>query len=230
MTLKDIQIGESVKIVAVGGDGALRQHFLDMGVIQEAVVTVEKLAPMGDPMELLIHGYELTIRLDDAAKIEVVPFKKEKKEKKQNKNKETRNHPGLGEGGIYHDKKNETPLDNDTILTFALVGNQNSGKTTLFNSLTGANQHVGNFPGVTVERKDGAIKGHSNTLVVDLPGIYSMSPYSNEELVSRDFVLKEKPCAIINIVDASNIERNLYLTMQAWGVASSRVVLALRLM
>lgn len=214
MTLKDIQIGESVKIVAVGGDGALRQHFLDMGVIPEAVVTVEKLAPMGDPMELLIHGYELTIRLDDAAKIEVVPFKNEKKEKKQNKNKETRNHPGLGEGGIYHDKKNETPLDDDTILTFALVGNQNSGKTTLFNSLTGANQHVGNFPGVTVERKDGAIKGHSNTLVVDLPGIYSMSPYSNEELVSRDFVLKEKPCAIINIVDASNIERNLYLTMQ----------------
>ncbi|MBQ6554890.1 MAG: ferrous iron transport protein B [Firmicutes bacterium] len=217
MTIKDLKIGESAKITKVGGEGALRQHFLDMGVIPGAEVTLVKLAPMGDPMELMIHGYELTLRLDDADKIDVERIEKatanevqpaEKEQKKQSE------HPGLGEEGKYHDKATETPLPDNETLTFALVGNQNCGKTTLFNCLTGANQHVGNFPGVTVERKDGVIKGYPKTLVTDLPGIYSMSPYSSEEIVSRDFVLKEKPRAIINIVDASNIERNLYLTMQ----------------
>lgn len=214
MTLKEVEIGKSCVITRVGGEGALRQHFLDMGVIPGAEVTVVKYAPMGDPVELLIHGYSLTLRLDDAAKIDVDPISEKEiiteKEKKANRSV----HPGLGEGGKFHPKGSGDPLPDGTILTFALVGNQNSGKTTLFNQLTGSNQHVGNFPGVTVDRKDGAIQGHPNTLVTDLPGIYSMSPYSKEEIVSRDFVIIDKPKAIINIVDATNIERNLYLTMQ----------------
>ncbi len=214
MTIKDLKIGESARILTVGGEGALRQHFLDMGVIPGAEVTLVKLAPLGDPMELRIHGYELTLRLDDAAKIDIEHIEKSAESKTAPLPKMSSEHPGLGEDGRYHDKAHETPLPDDEMLTFALVGNQNSGKTTLFNCLTGANQHVGNFPGVTVERKDGVIKGYPKTLVTDLPGIYSMSPYSSEELVSRDFVLNEKPRAIINIVDASNIERNLYLTMQ----------------
>ncbi|MBE5958232.1 MAG: ferrous iron transport protein B [Lachnospiraceae bacterium] len=219
MTLKDLQIGECANILSVGGEGALRQHFLDMGVIPGAEVSIVKYAPMGDPMELLIHGYKLTLRLDDAAQIEVSPIKSDETGKnisstKTKEKKSHTSHPGLGEGGKYHAKGSGDPLPPDTLLTFALVGNQNCGKTTLFNQLTGSNQHVGNFPGVTVDRKDGPIRGHKNTLVTDLPGIYSMSPYSNEEIVSRDFVLKEKPKAIINIVDAMNIERNLYLTMQ----------------
>ncbi len=222
MTLRDIEIGRSAVIESVGGDGALRQHFLDMGMIPGACVTVVKFAPMGDPVELMIHGYELTLRLDDAAKIGVRPLSDneaadEKKaaavEESGSKNKKSV-HPGLGEIGKSHPEVNTEPLPEGTLLTFALVGNQNCGKTTLFNQLTGANQHVGNFPGVTVDRKDGTIKGHPDTLVTDLPGIYSMSPYSNEEIVSRNFVLSEKPKAIINIVDATNIERNLYLTMQ----------------
>ena len=212
MTLKDLPIGKSAVITKVGGQGALRQHFLDMGVIPGAMVTVMKLAPMGDPMELRIHGYELTLRLADADQIEINELfgtieVEEKKHKKVV-------HPGLGEGGKYHSKENEHPLSDDAILTYALVGNQNCGKTTLFNQLTGSNQHVGNFPGVTVDRKDGVIKGHPNTRITDLPGIYSMSPYSSEEIVSRNFVLDNHPSAIINIVDATNIERNLYLTMQ----------------
>ena len=214
MTLKDLKVGESAVITRVGGEGALRQHFLDMGVIPGAETTVVKFAPMGDPMELQIHGYELTLRLADAGEIEVTPIK-------ERTNKHTRvqeirpsAHPGLGEDGKYHHKEDGQPLPEGTLLTFALVGNQNCGKTTLFNQLTGANQHVGNFPGVTVDRKDGAIKGYPNTLVTDLPGIYSMSPYSSEEIVSRNFVLNDKPRAIINIIDATNIERNLYLSMQ----------------
>jgi len=214
MTLKDLEIGKTAVITKTGGDGALRQHFLDMGVIPGAEVTLVKYAPMGDPIEVMIHGYALTLRLDDAAKIEVEPIteSREKEEKKRSFSKTV--HPSLGEGGKFHPKGSGDPLPEGTTLTFALVGNQNCGKTTLFNQLTGANQHVGNFPGVTVDRKDGVIKGHPNTLVTDLPGIYSMSPYSNEEIVSRNFVLHEKPKAIINIVDATNIERNLYLTMQ----------------
>ena len=213
MTLNELKPGHSAVIETVGGEGALRQHFLDMGVIPGTEVTVVKLAPMGDPMELRIHGYELTLRLADAEKIEIVPVSREelKEEKKTQRSPE---HPGLGEEGRFHPKGSGDPLPEGTKLTFALVGNQNSGKTTLFNQLTGSNQHVGNFPGVTVDRKDGVIRGHSDTLVTDLPGIYSMSPYSSEELVSRDFVLREHPKAIINIVDATNIERNLYLTMQ----------------
>ena len=213
MKLNALHPGQSAIVEAVGGEGALRQHFLDMGVIPGTEVTVVKLAPMGDPMELRIHGYELTLRLADAEKIEIVPVSREelKEEKKTQRSPE---HPGLGEEGRFHPKGSGDPLPESTKLTFALVGNQNSGKTTLFNQLTGSNQHVGNFPGVTVDRKDGVIRGHSDTLVTDLPGIYSMSPYSSEELVSRDFVLREHPKAIINIVDATNIERNLYLTMQ----------------
>ncbi len=214
MTLNNLEIGKTAVINAVGGEGALRQHFLDMGMIPGTEVTVVKLAPMGDPMELQIHGYELTIRMDDAKKIQITPMEKgmiDKSKKTSNKKIE---HPGLGEAGKYHQPGDGNPLPEGTKLTFALVGNQNCGKTTLFNQLTGANQHVGNFPGVTVDRKDGAIKGYPNTIVTDLPGIYSMSPYSNEEIVSRNFVLQEKPTAIINIVDATNIERNLYLTMQ----------------
>ncbi len=213
MTLKELKTGESAVILSVGGEGALRQHFLDMGVIPGAELTLVKLAPMGDPMELRIHGYELTLRLDDAEKIEIKPIIKEPSEESE-RERYHREHPGLGEEGKYHNKADEKALPESEVLTFALVGNQNCGKTTLFNRLTGMNQHVGNFPGVTVERKDGAIRGYPNTLVTDLPGIYSMSPYSSEELVSRDFVLKQKPKAIINIIDASNIERNLYLTMQ----------------
>ena len=239
MTLRDLQIGESAVIKLVGGQGALRQHFLDMGVIPGAVVTVVKFAPMGDPVELMIHGYELTLRLADAEQIEVervdenipgtVPAGPGSAGKDIKKSSGKAEHPGLGEGGKYHPKGSGTPLPAGTRLTFALVGNQNSGKTTLFNQLTGANQHVGNFPGVTVDRKDGAIKGHPETLITDLPGIYSMSPYSSEELVSRNFVLDEKPKAIINIVDATNIERNLYLTMQLLEMEVP-VVVALNMM
>ncbi len=214
MTLKDLAIGKSAVITAVGGEGALRQHFLDMGMIPGAEVTVVKLAPMGDPMELQIHGYELTIRIADAEKINIIPIDlTEKKESITAAIKEME-HPGLGETGKYHSAKDEEVLPEGTKLTFALIGNQNCGKTTLFNQLTGSNQHVGNFPGVTVDRKDGVIKGYPNTVVTDLPGIYSMSPYTSEEIVSRNFVLQEKPTAIINIVDATNIERNLYLSMQ----------------
>ena len=217
MTLKNLTDGQTAKITFVGGDGALRQHFLDMGVIPGAEITFVKLAPMGDPIEFSIHGYELTLRVDDADKIECEVVEKTDFDKEaviSPKQKEKTEHPGLGEGGRYHSKEHANPLPKDEKLTFALVGNQNCGKTTLFNQLTGANQHVGNFPGVTVDRKDGVIKGYENTLVTDLPGIYSMSPYTNEEIVSRNFVLEEKPKAIINIVDATNIERNLYLTMQ----------------
>ena len=214
MTLRELKIGESAVVTQLGGEGALRQHFLDMGMIPGAEVTVQKMAPMGDPMELKIHGYELTLRLADAEKIEIEKIS-EKREHPLPKKKHFKwEHPGLGEGGKYHEKSSEHPLPDGTVLTYALVGNQNCGKTTLFNQLTGSNQHVGNFPGVTVDRKDGAIKGHPDTLVTDLPGIYSMSPYSSEEIVSRNFVLNEMPKAIINIVDATNIERNLYLTMQ----------------
>lgn len=214
MTLKEIAVGQSAVIQKVGGEGALRQHFLDMGVIPGAEVTVVKLAPMGDPMELQIHGYELTLRLADADNIQVMSIPERSRKYEGTKDTGKHHHPGLGEAGIYHSKKYETPLPEGTVLTYALVGNQNCGKTTLFNQLTGANQHVGNFPGVTVDRKDGAIKGYPKTCVTDLPGIYSMSPYSSEEIVSRNFVLEEKPRAIINIVDATNIERNMYLTMQ----------------
>lgn len=214
MTLKELEIGESAAIKTVGGSGALRQHFLDMGMIPGAEVTVVKLAPMGDPMELQIHGYELTLRLAEADQIEIEPIKKRSRAHEGKEYLKPSEHPGLGEDGKYHSKEDENPLPEGTTLTYALVGNQNCGKTTLFNQLTGSNQHVGNFPGVTVDRKDGSIKGYSNTDVTDLPGIYSMSPYSSEEIVSRNFVLNEKPKAIINIVDATNIHRNLYLTMQ----------------
>ncbi|MBQ3383852.1 MAG: ferrous iron transport protein B [Erysipelotrichaceae bacterium] len=215
MNLREIKIGQTVRITAVGSQGALRQHFLDMGVIPGAEVTLMKFAPLGDPMELRIHGYELTLRLADAANITVEEIAESREVKKADTFSTARTaHPGLGEEGKFHPKGSGNKLPDDEILTFALVGNQNSGKTTLFNQLTGANQHVGNFPGVTVDRKDGVIRGYKNTLITDLPGIYSMSPYSSEELVSRDFVIKEKPKAIINIVDVTNIDRNLYLTMQ----------------
>ena len=212
MTLKDLKQGQSAVITAVGGEGSLRQHFLDMGVIPGAEVTFVKLAPLGDPMQLRIHGYELTLRLDDASRISVSPIEKVTQPEERRRRRSV--HPGLGEEGRYHPKGSGDPLPDDEILTFALVGNQNCGKTTLFNQLTGSNRHVGNFPGVTVDRKDGVIKGYPNTLITDLPGIYSMSPYTGEEIVSRNFVLQEKAKAIINIVDATNIERNLYLTMQ----------------
>ena len=214
MTLKDLDMGNSAVICQVGGKGELRQHFLDMGIIPGAEVTVIKLAPLGDPMELQIHGYELTLRLAEAEQIEVEQIQKRSRSHDRIERVKNSVHPGLGEEGKYHIKENENPVPEGTKLTYALVGNQNCGKTTLFNQLTGANQHVGNFPGVTVDRKDGVIKGYPNTMVTDLPGIYSMSPYSSEEIVSRNFVLDEKPKAIINIVDATNIERNLYLTMQ----------------
>lgn len=214
MTLKNLKVGESAVITKVGGEGALRQHFLDMGVIPGAEVTVVKFAPMGDPMELQIHGYELTLRLAEAEQIDITPIEERTNPHSRINRIYATDHPGLGEDGKYHEKGDGEPLPENTLLTYALVGNQNCGKTTLFNQLTGANQHVGNFPGVTVDRKDGPIKGHPETLVTDLPGIYSMSPYSSEEIVSRNFVLDEKPKAIINIVDATNIERNLYLTMQ----------------
>lgn len=231
MTLKELKIGQSATVLSVGGEGALRQHFLDMGVIPGAEVTLVKYAPMGDPMELKIHGYELTLRLADAEKIEI--FKSDSSqsnaEKKNIRMRETHDHPGLGEGGRYHVKADEHPLPAEEKLTFALAGNQNCGKTTLFNQLTGANQHVGNFPGVTVDRKSGKIKEHDNTEITDLPGIYSMSPYSNEEIVTRQFIIDEKPKGIINIVDATNIERNLYLTMQLMEL-DIPMVLALNMM
>lgn len=215
MTLKELGIGRSAIVESVGGEGSLRQHFLDMGIIPGVEVTAVRFAPMGDPVELRIHGYELTMRLDEAEKIEISESQSTSTDERRIRNKKKKKeHPGLGEEGRFHSKEDENPLPDGALLSFALVGNQNSGKTTLFNQLTGANQHVGNFPGVTVDRKDGPIRKHENTVVVDLPGIYSMSPYSSEELVSRDFVLNEKPKAIINIVDATNIERNLYLTMQ----------------
>ncbi len=213
-TLKSVKAGESAVVVAVSGEGALRQHFLDMGLIPGTEVTVVKYAPMGDPVELMLHGYSLTLRLADADQIEVKDIGVRNNGGDSKRIKKKTHHPGLGEGGKFHPKGSGTPLPEGTTMTFALVGNQNSGKTTLFNRLTGSRQHVGNFPGVTVDRKDGAIKGHPDTLITDLPGIYSMSPYSSEEIVSRNFVLQEKPHAIINIVDATNIERNLYLTMQ----------------
>ena len=228
MTLKELQIGKSAIVEAVGGAGALRQHFLDMGLIPGAEVTLVKLAPMGDPMELRIHGYELTLRLDDAAQIIVTPTEKTPAVHAPVDGKMVE-HPGLGEGGKYHTKEGEHPLPEDKTLTFALAGNQNCGKTTLFNQLTGSNQHVGNFPGVTVDRKSGAIKGHPETEVTDLPGIYSMSPYSSEEIVTRQFIIGEKPTGIINIVDATNIERNLYLTMQLMEL-DIPMVLALNMM
>ena len=233
MKLNELSIGSTATILAVGGSGNLRQHFLDMGLIQGTEVTVVKYAPMGDPIELQIHGYELTIRLEDAQNIEISePHKPKKstvdeivaKTKKEKSLKQEKHHPGYGEGGRFHDKKEEDPLPDDVTLTFALVGNQNCGKTTLFNQLTGSKQHVGNFPGVTVDRKDGVIRGYENTLITDLPGIYSMSPYSSEEIVTREFVIREKPKGIINIVDATNIERNLYLTMQLLELGFPMVV------
>ena len=214
MNIKDLEIGKSAKITKVGGEGALRQHFLDMGLIPGAQITMIKFAPMGDPVEIKIHGYELTLRLADAEKIEIDKPYTIKTDNNIDTRKKDISHPGLGEGGKFHTKADENPLSDGTKLTFALAGNQNCGKTTLFNRLTGSNQHVGNFPGVTVDRKDGEIKNHADTLITDLPGIYSMSPYSNEEIVTRKFLLDEKPKGIINIIDASNIERNLYLTMQ----------------
>lgn len=229
MTLKELQIGKSAVVDTVGGSGALRQHFLDMGLIPGAEVTLVKLAPMGDPMELRIHGYELTLRLDDAAQIGITPTEKAPAISAFPADDKMVDHPGLGEGGKYHIKKGENPLPEDRTLTFALAGNQNCGKTTLFNQLTGSNQHVGNFPGVTVDRKSGAIKGHPETEVTDLPGIYSMSPYSSEEIVTRQFIIGEKPTGIINIVDATNIERNLYLTMQLMEL-DTPMVLALNMM
>ncbi|MCC8182766.1 MAG: fused ferrous iron transport protein A/B, partial [Clostridiales bacterium] len=228
MTLESLEIGKSAVIQTVGGEGALRQHILDMGLIPGVTVTMVKFAPMGDPLELRIHSYELTLRVADAKNIEIAEISEARKEPVQSQSKEM-DHPGLGEGGRYHSKADENPLPEGTVLTFALAGNQNCGKTTLFNQLTGASQHVGNFPGVTVDRKDGAIRGHEDTLVTDLPGIYSMSPYSSEELVTRNFVLNEHPCGIINIVDATNIERNLYLTMQLMEL-DTPMVLALNMM
>ena len=229
MTLKDLNIGETAVVGTVGGEGALRQHFLDMGLIPGEEVTLVKFAPMGDPMELSIHGYELTLRLDDAARIGVTLAKAPAAKKAAAESEKPVEHPGLGEGGRYHTKKGENPLPDGTTLTFALAGNQNCGKTTLFNQLTGSNQHVGNFPGVTVDRKSGAIRNNPNTEVTDLPGIYSMSPYTSEEIVTRQFIIGEKPTGIINIVDATNIERNLYLTMQLMGL-DTPMVLALNMM
>jgi len=239
MNLAELKTGHSAKILKVGGEGALRQHFLDMGVIPGAELKLEKLAPMGDPMELRIHGYELTLRLDDAKLIDIEEIEEKEPdtsafaEEKEGKKKKERRiiiaHPGLGEGGKYHVKADEDPLPDGTKLTFALAGNQNSGKTTLFNQLTGSNQHVGNFPGVTVDRKSGVIKNNPNTEITDLPGIYSMSPYTAEEIVSRQFILDEKPKGIINIVDATNIERNLYLTMQLMEL-NVPMVIALNMM
>ena len=226
MTIKDLPAGKSATILKVGGDGALRQHFLDMGLIQGAEVTVIKYAPMGDPVELRIHSYELTIRLSDAEQTEVSePYCIDNKAVENVKmNSIVKEHPGFGEGGRYHDKENENPLPDDEKLTFALVGNQNCGKTTLFNVLTGSNQHIGNFPGVTVDRKDGVIKGYPDTLITDLPGIYSMSPYTSEEIVTREFLLMDKPKGIINILDATNIERNLYLSMQLMELGIPMVI------
>ncbi len=232
MTLRELPIGRAAVVVSVGGEGALRQHFLDMGVIPGVEVTMVKYAPMGDPVELRIHGYELTLRLADAEKIVIEEEHEAEQEPRadlSNKIRKKAHHPGLGEGGRYHVKEDEHPLPEGEPLTFALAGNQNCGKTTLFNQLTGANQHVGNFPGVTVDRKDGSIKDRPNTLVTDLPGIYSLSPYTSEEIVTRQFILSENPRGIINIVDATNIERNLYLTMQLLEL-DIPMVLALNMM
>lgn len=233
MKLNELQTGKSARIISVGGTGALRQHFLDMGMIPGTTVKTVKYAPMGDPVEVRINGYELTLRIADAAEIEITPVEEESEnltpQKKQEEKIRIPEHPGLGEGGKFHSKKDENPLPEGTVLTFALVGNQNCGKTTLFNQLTGSNQHVGNFPGVTVAKKEGAIRNNPLTKIVDLPGIYSMSPYSSEEIVTRNFVLQEKPHAIINIVDATNIERNLYLTMQLMEL-NVPMVLALNMM
>ncbi|MFC2662842.1 MAG: FeoB small GTPase domain-containing protein, partial [Eubacterium sp.] len=242
--LRELEIGESARIRSVGGQGALRQHFLDMGLIPGAVVRLIKYAPMGDPMELQIHSYELTLRLDDAEKIEIEPVSADVKKVREDRAEKRRtketgqeeekdqdflDHPGLGEGGKYHTRADEHPLPDNELLTFALAGNQNCGKTTLFNQLTGSNQHVGNFPGVTVDRKSGVILGQKNTEITDLPGIYSMSPYSSEEIVTRQYIIGEKPRGIINIVDATNIERNLYLTMQLMEL-DVPMVLALNMM
>ena len=233
MTLKELKPGQSAFVTAVGGEGELRQHFLDMGLIPGVEVTLVKFAPMGDPMELLIHGYQLTLRVADAARIEIERVHNNDGSEEPNNTSERfanyREHPGLGEGGRYHVKAGEHPLPKGTVLTFALAGNQNCGKTTLFNQLTGSNQHVGNFPGVTVDRKSGPIRGHENTLITDLPGIYSLSPYSQEEIVSRQFILNENPTGIINIVDATNIDRNLYLTMQLMEL-NRPMVLAVNMM
>lgn len=228
-TLRELEIGKTATVVSVGGEGALRQHFLDMGLIPEADVTMVKYAPMGDPVEVKIHGYALTLRLADAEQIAVDDVRDADEARAMSREGKPAEHPGLGEGGRYHVKADEKPLPEGEILSFALAGNQNCGKTTLFNQLTGSNQHVGNFPGVTVDRKDGVIRGHSDTLVTDLPGIYSMSPYSSEELVTRQFVLESGVKGIINIVDATNIERNLYLTMQLMEL-DIPMVLALNMM
>ena len=224
MTLKELEVGKSAVIRRVGGEGALRQHFLDMGMIPGAEVTVIKLAPMGDPMEVQVHGYELTLRLAEAQQIDIQPIGRRSRSHTFKDRAKDQDHPGLGENGKFHSKADEHPLPDGTVLTYALVGNQNCGKTTLFNQLTGAKQHVGNFPGVTVDRKSGAIRGYPNTEVTDLPGIYSMSPFSSEEIVSRNFVLQDKPTAIINIVDATNIERNLYLSMQLLEMGMPMVI------
>ena len=246
MTLRDLQIGQFGKVVTVEGNGISRQHLLDMGIIPGTIVKLVKFAPMGDPMEVMLHGYSLTLRLAEAEKISVQRAESTDStsdaDTKQNYSPfthpearvaetlhEHNSHPGYGEAGIYHDKDHENPLAEDTILTFALAGQQNCGKTTLFNQLTGSKQHVGNFPGVTVDRKDGEIRGQKNTLVTDLPGLYSLSPYTSEEEVSRNFILNDKPKAIINILDASNIERNLYLTMQLMEM-DIPIVLALNMM
>ena len=228
MTLDNLQVGQWARVTSVGGKGALRQHFLDMGLIPGVVVKLAKLAPLGDPMELMIHGYALSLRKADAAKIQVETAEPVAPVQVPDEPHEDE-HPGLGEGGRYHDREHEKALPQGTVLTFALVGNQNCGKTTLFNQLTGSNQHVGNFPGVTVDRKDGVIRRYPETRITDLPGIYSLSPYTSEEIVSRDFILKEKPHCIINIVDASNIERNLYLSMQLMELGVP-MVLALNMM
>lgn len=234
ITLRDLKIGEKGRITKVGGEGALRQHFLDMGLIPGASVQVEKFAPMGDPVQINVHGYSLTLRLDDAGRIGIDPLGDEEilsqeTGKGRRRDIDDTDHPGLGEGGKYHVKEGENPLPDDMTLTFALAGNQNCGKTTLFNQLTGSNQHVGNFPGVTVSRKSGPIRNHDKTDVTDLPGIYSMSPYSREEIVTRDYIINQKPTGIINIVDVTNIERNLYLTMQLMGL-DVPMVLALNMM
>ena len=228
MTLKEMEVGQWARVLRVGGTGALRQHILDMGVIPGTVVYLAKLAPLGDPMELRVHGYALSMRKADAVTIEVEPAEAEMSVEPPAEPHEDE-HPGLGEGGRYHDKTHESALPKETVLRFALAGNQNCGKTTLFNQLTGSNQHVGNFPGVTVDRKDGVIRHHPGTQITDLPGIYSLAPYTSEEIVSRDFILRQHPHAIINIIDATNIERNLYLTMQLMELEVP-MVLALNMM
>ena len=214
MTLDKLEVGKDAVIESVGGKGALRRHFLDMGLTPGTEVTMMKKAPMGDPIELRLRSYELTLRLADAAQIEISGIHDTDTVRSRQAHLNDIRHPQVGEMGIYHVRKKGNELREGEPLTFGLIGNQNCGKTTLFNQLTGANQHVGNFPGVTVDRKDGQIKNHPEATVTDLPGIYSLSPYTNEEIVTRDFLIQNKPRGIINIVDATNIERNLYLTMQ----------------